>query len=136
GSRMFVFPRGQLHRIEIVPDRRYGGQEFHDRHFYPRSLRFSQGFSLPAEPEQYRLTARQRQRWNWEDLLYFKDMFHARFAQGSHQFFGQPPYLKPPRSYQLVANIGEVYDRYYFFVPSGRVELLDFARLRVVYQCS
>lgn len=136
GSRVFAFPLRRLRRADIVPDPQYGGQAFHDRHFYPRSLHFSQGYCLPADPGRYRLTAAERGRWDWPDLLAFKESFHARFARGRHQVFGQPPYSTPPRGYQLLARFGEVSDSYHYFVPSGRAEALDFTRLRVTYDCS
>lgn len=136
GARVYFFPDRRLRRTAIVPDARYGGQEFHDRLLYPRSLRFAQGHCLPAEPSQYRLTARQQERWDWTELLNFKEMFHARFSSGTHYLFGQPAHLKPPRGHLQLASFGEVSDRYHYFVPSAHLNRFDFTRVRVIYQCS
>lgn len=136
GSRVYAFPDKSLVRRDVVPDERYGGQDFHDRHLYSRSFQFSQGYCLPAEPSQYGLTARERARWPWEELLNFKELFHARWCQGAHLLFGQPAHSKPPRGYTLLASFGEVEDRYLFFAAGPRVADFDFERLRVVYECT
>jgi Domain of unknown function (DUF1963) len=138
-SRVFFFSGGRLRRIDLVPDQRYGGHEFLDEHFPSRSFRFTQGYCLPADPSQFKLTARERVQWVRSDVFDFKAAFNERFASGDHQYFGQPTYWSdgtPPRGYQLVACIGLVNDQYYYFVPEGSVEKLDFSKLRVVYECS
>ncbi|MBO0700516.1 MAG: DUF1963 domain-containing protein, partial [Zavarzinella sp.] len=135
-SRIYYFPPGRLHRHEIVVDPRYGGVDFHDRHLYPRSLRLEQGYCLPPEVEQFRLTKRELADWDVYELLNVKESFHARFAGGTHRLFGYPKHLKAPRGYQQVATFGEVYDRYYYFVPERDLEALDFRKLRVIYECS
>jgi Domain of unknown function (DUF1963) len=135
--RLYHFPPGKLRREEIVVDMQYG-PEFYDRHLYPRSLRFAQGYCLPADPDQWGLTKRELAKAGTDvyELLNVKETFQARFADGTHRLFGYPKYLKAPRGYQQVATFGEVEDRYYYFVPEQDLEKLDFRKLRVIYECS
>ncbi|MGP0069725.1 MAG: DUF1963 domain-containing protein [Isosphaeraceae bacterium] len=45
-SRILVLPSVGLRRVEVVPDLRYGGPAFHERHFPCRSIQFAQGYTL------------------------------------------------------------------------------------------
>ncbi len=134
--RVLVLPGSRLRRTDIVPDERYGGREFHEEHFPARTLRFSQGYSLPADPGRFRLTPQERRRWERSAVFDFKAAFNERFAAGAHQLFGHPTYTAPPRGHELVAKFGLVGDEYVYFVPEGRVAALDFAKVRVIYECS
>jgi hypothetical protein len=136
GSHVFYFPETPLQRIAVVPDERYGGPEFHERHLFPRALTLAQGYSLPADPDDFGLTEKQLEDWDWEEAFEFGELFRARYTSGRHQMFGHHVRIKPPRGYSLLACFGEVEDRYHYFVPKSAVEKCEFQRVQVVYECS
>lgn len=135
-SRVLVFPSTGLRRIDVVPDQRYGGLAFHDRHFPSRTLQFAQGYTLPTDAPQLLAAAGEPVGWGWGAAEEFAEEWNEQFGRGIHQFFGHPTRDSAPRGQQLVARFGLVNDAYAFFVPDGCLERLDFSRLRVVYECS
>ncbi len=136
GSRVFFFPGKSLHRITVVPDERYGGLEFHERHLFPRALTLSQGYSLPADPDDYGLTEKQLASWSWDEAFDLGESFRARFGSGRHRLFGHHRGIQPPRGSILLACFGEMEDRYHYFVPKSALEKCAFERVQVVYECS
>lgn len=136
GSRVFHFPGQSLERVAVVPDERCGGLEFQDRHLFPRALTLGQGYSLPADPDDFGLTEKQLERWDWDEACAFGESFRARFGSGRHRLFGHHTGIKPPRGSILLACFGEVEDRYHYFVPKSAAERGVFQRVQVAYECS
>ncbi|MBW3600976.1 MAG: DUF1963 domain-containing protein [Planctomycetes bacterium] len=133
-SRMLYFPHAKLHRIEVVPDWRWGS-DFHSRHLFPRSLVLTQGHCLPGVDD---LGLSPEEAAQYDDLEDFIAAFNDTFADGTHQFFGVPRYMwqSVPRRHQLIANFGECNDRIIYLIPEPDVASLRDSQLRVLYECT
>jgi hypothetical protein len=133
-SKVFLFDSDRLSRIDIVPDTRYGGTEFHEKHFFSRRLTLDQGYCIPVDLKV--------EDDSCEDVQGVLEVFNDMFANNSHQIFGLPPYLgtgydeandKWLEGFELLATFGEVHDRYYYMVPAADLTDLRLSSLAVLY---
>ena len=132
-SKVFYFPKGPFRRIDIVPDTRWR-EDFHDTHFYPRTLELTQGYSLP-DFEYLELS--DEESLLYEDLEDVIDEFNDEFCDGTHQFLGFPRYLweGAPRDIML-ASFGELEDRIRYFIDPRDLKESDFSNIEVIYNCT
>ncbi|QDT82781.1 hypothetical protein MalM14_04110 [Gimesia chilikensis] len=112
-------------RAKIVRDTRWG-DDFHERHLYPRQFSFCQGYSLPEAL--FPIDS---------ELSEFAFKFNCNHANGPHQFFGIPLYdWELLGTYQMLASFGECDDRIIFSLPEQDLLALDFKHIEVDYLCT